>query len=86
MEIARRKNWQAKTIDEQRSWLTSLKISHRRRPVLDIAEDLWGNQRDGGLPDCSDGEEEMDLDISNRNKDPRLTTHEKTKLPNCDRT
>ena len=59
VEIARWKNWQAETIDEQWSWLAALGISPRRRPVLDITEELGRNQRDGGLPDCSEGEEEM---------------------------
>ena len=84
-EIARWLNWQAQTIDEQWSWLTALKISHRRRPVLDITDELGGNQRDGGIPDCSEGGEERDLDISDRNKEPRLAIQEKAKLPNCDR-
>ena len=43
--MARWTNWQKKPSEEQRNWLKELGIYHRRRPVLESAEDLWGGKK-----------------------------------------
>ena len=64
--MARWINWKKKPIEERRNRLQGLGIYPRRRPVMDITEELGGKPKEGAerLPDCSGGEGERDLSIS----------------------
>ena len=84
-ETVKWKNWRAKPTEDQWQWLEALSLFHRRRPVLDITEELGWIKREEELPGRSGGEEERDLNISDRRRHPMLTIQEKAKLLNCDR-
>ena len=75
-------NRNSKTTEGQWSWLGALNLFRRRRPVMDITEEL-GVKKEEDLPDRSDGEEERDLNLSDRPRDTRLTPQEKARFQNC---
>ena len=55
-ETVNRQNWNAKSTEEQWSWVEALDLFPRRRQVLDSTEELGGIKKEEELPDRSDGE------------------------------
>ena len=83
---SRRYEWLNKSNEEQRERLGSLDIFPRRRPVLDIAEELGGRGlEEEELPEFSDGETARNLRIADRSKVPRLPKKEKNRSMHCER-
>ena len=55
---AKWKNWRAKSTEKQWDWLEALNLYHRRRPVLDITEELGGKRRKRSYRILAAGEKE----------------------------
>ena len=53
--------------------------------MLDSTDELGVIKKEEDLPDRIDGEDNRDLNLADRTRDPRLTPQEKARLQNCER-